>query len=37
LIAIVDLYVAQTGSVFRDEVEIIQNLLSRDAWSKAIP
>src|SRR6185295_1133605 len=37
LVTIVDLDVAQTGCVFGDEVEIVEDLLRSDARAKAIP
>ena len=37
LVAVVDLYVTQTWNVFRDEVEIVEHLLRRNAWAKAVP
>src|SRR6185369_3104705 len=37
LVAVVDLHVTQTGRVLRDEVEIVEDLLGRDARTEAVP
>src|SRR5262245_16435927 len=37
LITIIDLNVFETRRVFRDEVEIVEHLLRRDARTKAVP
>src|SRR5262245_58479595 len=37
LITIVDLNVFETWHIFRDEVEIVEHLLRRDARAEAIP
>src|SRR6185369_4032998 len=37
LVAVVDLHVTQTGRVLRDEVEIVEDLLGRDARAEAVP
>src|SRR5215510_6364543 len=37
LVAVVDLHVTQTGGLFGDEVEIVEDLLRRDARAEAVP